>query len=125
MLRPGSFLGFVLVALVALSGAACSRVRVHAVQGPDGADWAALSCRHMDKRCFRAAAAMCPSGYYFANAAGPVTSDEQVISSSAGPEPRPGVNVQRLPPQERWGSRMYSRKGGTILVKCAAATAQN
>jgi hypothetical protein len=33
------------------------------------------------------------------------------------------VNAKTLPPQERWGSGMYSRRGGTILVQCADARA--
>ena len=124
MLRSGSFLGFALVALVALTGTACNRVHVEEVRGPDGGDWAAVSCRHMDKKCFRVAASMCPGGYYFANASGP-TSEGHVIASSSGPQPNAGVNVKVLPPQERWSSGMYSKKGGTILVKCAPTTASN
>ncbi len=125
MLRSGSLLGSLFVVLAAVSGMACNRVHVEDVRGPDGSDWAAVSCRHMDKKCFRAAAAMCPTGYYFANAAGPSRREELAASPPVAPQPRAGINAQTLPPQERWDSGMYSRKGGTILVKCAAATASN
>jgi hypothetical protein len=79
----------------------------------------------MDKKCFRTAEQLCPNGYYFALAAGPLpAADESApATSSRAPQPQAGVNAKTLPPQERWGSGMYSRKGGTILVQCADARA--
>jgi hypothetical protein len=132
MVRSRSLLGSAFVALVALSAMACNRVRVEDVRGPDGGEWVRISCKHMDKRCFRAAANICPSGYYFADSAGPapvhtrtVDADGEETARASGPQPRPGVNVKTLPPQERWSSRMYSKKSGAILVQCAATTASN
>jgi hypothetical protein len=121
-----SLLGFAFVGLVAFSAVACNRVKVQDVQGPDGGEWVRISCKHMDKRCFQVAANICPSGYYFADSAGPAPNrarevdgdDEESIRASA-PHPRVGVNAKTLPPQERWSSRMYSRKSGAILVQCA------
>ena len=120
-------------AALALSTVACGRVHVDDARGPDGSnDWKTISCRHMDKRCYRKAAEICPNGYYFARAAGPgpvtdVTTDEDGTVTSAphaaAPPPQAGVNAKTLPPQERWGSGMYSRHGGTILVQCADARA--
>ena len=118
------------LAVLALSTVACGRVHVDDARGPDGSnEWKSISCRHMDKRCFRTAAELCPNGYYFARGAGAiappqaeVASEDGSVSSdpraSAAP-PRAGVNAKTLPPQERWGSGMYSRHGGTILVQCA------
>ena len=134
-LRLVAFASF---ALIALSSAACHRVVVDDVRGPDGGDWKRISCNHLDKRCFRTAAELCPNGYYFAKAEGP--SPEVVVTSRSHdgalettetasdpkftqPHPQTGVNVKTLPPQETWDSEMYSRKGGTILVQCADARA--
>lgn len=108
--------------------AACNRVRVDDVRGPDRTDWKRISCRHMDKRCYRAAAALCPNGYYFAKAsrspAAPHASSSGAANHHArAPHPQAGVNATTLPPQERWGNGMYSRKGGAILVQCAPMTA--
>jgi hypothetical protein len=126
------------LAAVALSTLACGRVHVDDARGPDGSnEWKSISCHHMDKRCFRTAAELCPNGYYFARGAGAVstpapasddTSDDDAVGSDArahavAPHPRAGVNAKTLPPQERWGSGMYSRRGGTILVQCADARA--
>jgi hypothetical protein len=129
MIRPHA-LRFAFMALVALSGMACNRVRVEDVRGPDGGDWVQISCKHMDKKCFRTAASICPSGYYFADSAGParahdVDADDEGSVRVTAPQPRAGVNAKTLAPQERWGSRMYSKKSGAILVQCAAATATN
>jgi hypothetical protein len=123
-------------AALALSTVACGRVHVDDARGPDGSnDWKSISCRHMDKRCYRKAAEICPNGYYFARAAGAIPApvaaaepgDEDGNASSdpraAAPPPRAGVNAKTLPPQERWGSGMYSRRGGTILVHGADARA--
>ena len=87
----------------------------------------------MDKRCFRTAAELCPNGYYFARGAGAIAPPREEVASEDGavssdprasaPPPRAGVNARTLPPQERWGSGMYSRHGGTILVQCADARA--
>jgi hypothetical protein len=123
------------LAALALSPVACNRVRVDDARGPDGSnEWKSISCRHMDKRCFKTASELCPNGYYFARAAGPLPAagaaphvdsdrdddgDESV--SRVAPHPKAGVNTKTLPPQERWGSGMYSRKRGTILVQCAEA----
>ncbi|CAN5842554.1 hypothetical protein BH11MYX4_BH11MYX4_65950 [soil metagenome] len=130
MARSRSILGLVLLGAVALSSVACNRVRVEDVRGPDGGEWTRISCKHMDKRCFRVAASMCPSGYYFADSAGPapaharsVDADDEESVRAAAPAPRAGVNTKTLPPQERWSSRMYSKKSGAILVQCATATA--
>jgi hypothetical protein len=120
-----------LLGLLALGSAACNRVRVDDVRGPDQTDWKRISCRRMDKKCYRAAAQLCPNGYYFAKAAGsaPMRSssedDDGAPSgrAAAAPHPRAGVNATTLPPQERWGDGMYSRRGGTILVQCAETTA--
>ena len=124
------------LAALALSTVACGRVHVDDARGPDGSnEWKSISCRHMDKRCFRTAAELCPNGYYFARGAGAVsapapagddTSDDGAVSSeahAAAPHPRAGVNAKTLPHQERWGSGMYSRRGATILVQCADARA--
>lgn len=124
------------LAALALSTVACGRVHVDDARGPDGSnEWKSISCRHMDKRCFRTAAELCPNGYYFARGAGAVSapapaaddaSEDGAVSSEAhatAPHPRAGVNARTLPPQERWGSAMYSRRGGTILVQCADARA--
>lgn len=137
-LRPLlSFFATASFAALALSTAACNRVRVDDVRGPDGSDeWKSISCRRMDKRCFKTAAELCPDGYYFARAAGPMPvaaahvetdadADDEGDGTTARPAPHPraGVNAKTLPPQERWGSGMYSRKRGTILVRCAEARA--
>ena len=135
--RVSSHLFAFAFAALALSTVACGRVHVDDARGPDGSnDWKSISCRHMDKRCYRKAAEICPNGYYFARAAGAITApaaaaaesgDEDGSASSdpraAAPPPRAGVNAKTLPPQERWGSGMYSRHGGTILVQCADARA--
>ena len=124
-------LAFAFFALLALSGLACHRVVVDDVRGPDGGDWKRISCRRMDKRCYREAAQLCPNGYYFATAAGPAPAaapmnDEEAEDEassprgrSSAPHPQAGVNAKTLPPQERWSSGMYSRHGGSILVQCA------
>ena len=133
MSRPRALLSTAFVAFVALSAVACNRVHVEAVRGPDGSDeWQSISCTHMDKKCFRTAATMCPSGYYFADSAGPapaqareVDGDDEASVRASAPQPRAGVNAKTLPPQERWSSRMYSKKSGAILVQCATATASN
>jgi hypothetical protein len=125
------------VAFVALSAVACNHVRVEPVRGPDGSsEWQSISCTHMDKKCFRTAEALCPNGYYFARSAGPLPgaargADDDVDdrAHAAGrevataPSPQAGVNTRTLPPQDRWGSSMYTRRGGTILVQCADARA--
>lgn len=121
------------LAVLALSTVACGRVHVDDARGPDGSnEWKSISCRHMDKRCFRTAAELCPNGYYFARGAGAISAPAAVESGSEGseggvvaaaPPPQAGVNAKTLPPQERWGSGMYSRRGGTILVQCADARA--
>lgn len=124
-----------LLAALALSTVACGRVHVDDARGPDGSnEWKSISCRHMDKRCFKTAEQLCPNGYYFARGAGaiapavpPAQSDEGASEDgpvshdprASAPPPRAGVNARTLPPQERWGSGMYSRRGGTILVQCA------
>ena len=134
MSRPRALLSTVFVALVALSAVACNRVHVEPVRGPDGSnEWQAISCTHMDRKCFRTAAAICPNGYYFARGAGPrpgsaqASSDDDGFARAAtGPTaaaPKAGFNTRTLPPQERWGDSMYTRKGGTILVQCADARA--
>lgn len=52
------------LAALALSTVACGRVHVDDARGPDGSnEWKSISCRHMDKRCFRTAAELCPNGY--------------------------------------------------------------
>jgi|GEM_PF-2682033 len=135
MPRLPSLLSSLFVAAVALSAVACNRVRVEPVRGPDGSsEWQAISCTHMDKKCFRMAESICPNGYYFARSAGPLPGavgpgeeDERPSASgratAVAPAPQAGVNAKTLPPQERWGSSMYTRKGGTILVQCANARA--
>lgn len=115
---------------VALSSAACHRVVVDDVHGPDGNHWKRLSCRHMDKRCYREAAQLCPNGYYFAKTVPPSiaehdTSDDVMEAAAAkqhtvSPAPQAGVNAKTLPPQETWSNGMYSSKAGTILVQCAS-----
>jgi hypothetical protein len=125
-LATPAFLG-----LLALGSAACNRVRVDDVRGPDQTDWKRISCRRMDKKCYRAAAQLCPNGYYFAKAASlPPTGGSDLGEDGAAsgraataPHPKAGVNATTLPPQERWGDGMYSRRGGTILVQCAEVTA--
>jgi hypothetical protein len=120
------------LAALALSTVACGRVHVDNARGPDGSnEWKSISCRHMDKRCFRTAEQLCPNGYYFARGAGaiapPAEADEVASEDgpvshdprASAPSPRAGVNAKTLPPQERWGSGMYTRRGGTILVQCA------
>jgi len=134
-LRPSqSVLGFALVALLGLSSAACNRVRVEDARGPDHTDWKRISCSRMDKKCFKAAAELCPNGYYFAKESGsvPAAADTHAVHIDEDGEPvkasgaRPaGTNVTTLPPQERWSNGMYSRKRGSILVQCAGATAKN
>jgi hypothetical protein len=118
---------------LALSTVACTRVRVDDARGPDGSnEWKSISCRHMDKRCFKAAADLCPNGYYFARASGPMPAaashhdadgddepGDEGATSRAAPHPQAGVNAKTLPPQEGWDPGMYSRKRGTILVQCA------
>jgi hypothetical protein len=132
-----AFASFAVLAL-SLSSMGCHRVVVDDVRGPDGADWKRVSCNHMDKRCFREAAQMCPNGYYFAKTSSPAPEvidaphsaghDGEDLQWSSGnrissaPDPK-SSNVKTLPPQETWGDGMYSRKGGTILVKCAEAKA--
>jgi hypothetical protein len=45
--------------------------------------------------------------------------DEPTPPRAGATSPRASMNAQTLPPQERWGSGMYSRHGGAILVRCA------
>lgn len=125
--------------LALVSTVACNRVRVEEVRGPDGSDeWVRISCRHMDAKCYRAAARVCPSGYYFARAATPGSSeprssrhvqavevddveDAPRAPLASGPAPGHGARVETLPPQERWSGELYSKKSGAILVRCAAS----
>ncbi len=134
MSRPRALLSTVFVAFVALSAVACNRVHVEPVRGPDGSnEWQSISCTHMDKKCFRTAASLCPNGYYFARSAGPLPGSAQASADDDGftraasgpmaPSPQAGVNTRTLAPQERWGETMYTRKSGTILVQCADAKA--
>jgi hypothetical protein len=135
MPRLLTVLGSALFGVLALSSVACNRVRVDDVRGPDGGDWKKLSCRHMDEKCYRTAAVLCPNGYYFARAAGPapavgpavhdVDGDDESASAprASGAQPKAGVNAKTLPPQEKWGRGMYSSQRGSILVQCAATTA--
>jgi hypothetical protein len=132
MARPRSVLGLAFVGMVALASVACNRVRVEEVRGPDGGEWTRIACKHMDQRCFKVAATICPGGYYFASSAGPapahareVDADDEETVRATAPQPRAGVNAKTLPPQERWSPRMYSKKSGAILVQCATATASN
>jgi len=127
-----SFVGIAALALVALSAVACNRVKVQDVRGPDGGEWVRISCKHMDQKCFKTAATICPTGYYFADSAGPapaharsVSADDEESVRASAPPPRAGINAKTLPPQERWSSRMYSKKSGAILVQCASTTASN
>src|SRR4051794_18578674 len=130
-----SLLGFTLVALVALSAVACNRVKVQDVQGPDGGEWVRISCKHMDQKCYRVAANMCPNGYYFADSAGPAptrtrdidaeSAEGEGAASGTAPHPRAGVNAKTLPPQERWSSRMYSKRSGPPRVQGPTTTASN
>lgn len=138
-MRLHSLVSIAAFSLLALSAFGCNRVRVDDVRGPDGADWKRLQCKHMDERCYKTAQKMCPSGYYFARAAGPAPAvgpavhvrsedddDDDVddgAARSSAPHPRAGVNTKTLPPQEQWGRGMYSSKRGTILVQCAVTTA--
>lgn len=135
-LRPSqSVLGLALLALLGLSSVACNRIHVDDVRGPDATDWKRISCSRMDKKCFKAAAQLCPNGYYFAKASGTVPAavdtgvahedEDGTPAVASGPHLRAGVNVKTLPPQERWGDGMYSRNRGAILVQCAGTTAQN
>ncbi len=62
-----SLLGFAVVAVVALSGVACNRVRVEDVRGPDGGERTRVSCR-----------------YYFANSAGPAPAQASRNSRNCG-----------------------------------------
>ncbi len=132
MARTQALLGTALLALLALSSVACNRVRVEPVRGPDGSnEWQSVSCTHMNKKCFRTAEALCPNGYYFARSAGPLPGSAPAgddddhgwtspgRATAVAPAPQAGVNTRTLPPQERWDSSMYTRKGGTILVQCA------
>jgi hypothetical protein len=134
MLRLRGLLPFGVFAVVALSSVACHHVHVDDVRGADGQDWKRVSCSRVDKRCFKVAAAMCPDGYYFARASGSIAipiaapeasddegGDEPSPPRAGAPSPRAPLNAQTLPPQERWGSGMYSRHRGAILVRCAMA----
>lgn len=121
MRRPLSFAAFALGSLALL---ACNRARPPREAGPYGPDWALISCKHMDARCFKLAEARCPAGYYFTKvddaaarpSAEPVTDAKgSPGASSADAAPR------RLPPQSEWGNEMYSRGRGSILVKCETA----
>lgn len=138
-MRLGSILTVALFASLSAGSFGCNRVRVDDVRGPDGNDWKRVSCRHMDQRCFKTAAVMCPSGYYFTRADAPGAvheapapaassdSDDDGATASApaaAAPPEVGKNAKPLPPQNQWDRGMYSHKRGTILVKCAAATAR-
>ncbi len=111
---------------------ACNRVRVSEVRGPDGNDWKKISCRHLDSRCYRTAERMCPNGYYFAyaDASGapvrepPKAEEQEPQASGVAAPPERGKNTTDLPPRSEWGHDMYSWQRGTILVKCADATAR-
>lgn len=109
------------IVLGAILLAACNHVRVEEVRGPDG-EWARISCRHMDRRCFDTAARMCPSGYYLASPEGALP----VHMRQVGEVEEPRADVKTLPPQESWSREMYSWNSGVILVRCAGErTASN
>jgi len=114
-----------LLAGSAILTAACGRPQVHAVRGPDGSgDWMLLTCRHMDKRCFRSAESMCQGGYYFTPAAdAPSVAESNRTPAVVTHSSELGRDVKSLPPQQRWDSQMYSHRSGSILVKCSASTA--
>lgn len=115
----------VLLAVTLLSTAAltigCGHhapVRVKTTQGPDGAaDWKQISCKRMDKRCFSTARALCPNGYIFTD--GRRASATQAANATNATNATGAITVKELPPQESWGKGMYSKKSGTLLVRCA------
>jgi hypothetical protein len=119
MLRVAPLL--VLVA-TALGTVACHRVRVEEVRGPDGSEeWKKLSCKRLDRKCYAVAKKLCPNGYYFAKNPVAVRGEpdrDEARRTSAAPDKR-GSTVKTLPPQEQWGSEMYSRRRGELLVRCA------
>lgn len=104
---------FLLVAVLGSAALACTKVRVEEAKGPDGGHWRKITCSRLDQKCFKAAAKMCPNGYYFGRIGGG--------PPNAAPA-APG-SVTKLPPQEEWGKDMYSREPGALLVKCAEPTA--
>jgi hypothetical protein len=127
--RPQTLL-FLVVGVLGVLSAGChgrARVQVHNTHGPDGAaDWKRISCTHMDKRCFSAARAMCPNGYYFTRDDSTTSTNKRSASSKTSqPSPRRGVNAKTLPPEEKWGHEMYSSEPGTLVVRCADGTAQS
>lgn len=107
-----------LVLLLGLSSVACTKVKVEEAAGPDTGHWRRISCNHVNEKCYQAAAAMCPNGYYFGRIGGGAPKD-----ALAAPAAKNGVT--KLPPQEKWTKDMYSREPGALLVKCADATASN
>jgi hypothetical protein len=120
-LRPGYL---AVAALLALATSACHshRVRVQETRGPDGATgWKRISCPHLDKKCFSVARSMCPNGYYFIKQSEwGRPAPERARERRAAESPRAGVNTKTLPPEEKWGRQMYSRKPGTLVVQCAS-----
>ena len=92
------------ISFVALLSTACgTRVKVEEARGPGG-EWKAISCSHVDKKCFDTAERMCPEGYVFAKEGSQGTGE-----------------IRTLAPREEWRSGMYSKKPGKLLVRCASS----
>lgn len=108
------------VSAAALAGCH-NHVTVQSASSADGGDgWKRISCARLDKKCFSVAKAICPEGYTFAKVAGrkPIPPMDEPLH--AEPPSPVESRVLTLPPQERWSSAMYSRKPGTLLVRCGA-----
>ncbi|MBX3191439.1 MAG: hypothetical protein KF819_30875 [Labilithrix sp.] len=130
-MRLGSLLAFTIVGVFGIATAACHRVRVDDVRSSDGSEWKRLSCRHLDKHCYRTAQKLCPNGYYFTRNAsvhepfsGSSSDNRDYAEEPSAPRQGPpaGAAVRQLPPQEDWDRGMYSRERGAILIQCARAT---
>ena len=66
MLRALLATTFALALTSVVVGCGHHPVKVKETTGPDGsADWKQITCKRMDKRCFKAARAICPNGYVF------------------------------------------------------------
>jgi hypothetical protein len=104
--------------VLGLASTGCGpRVKVSDARGPDGSnDWKRITCKRMDKKCFSAARALCPNGYIFTKSGASVSSRANTLSSQGG------VGVKTLPHESEWGTAMYSKKPGTLMVLCAESS---
>jgi hypothetical protein len=102
------------ISFAGVSSLACTHVKVEDARGPGGGEWKAISCSHMNAKCFERAEHMCPNGYVFARAA---EGSPKTVAAQASD----AAKVTTLPPRDQWGGDMYSKQPGKILVQCASS----